>query len=80
LNEEQVALRFIEEYCQVCKRDDEAFKIYFDFLLKITQYAGEPHTESVVRSVIQSITSIVIKGLPPKHLESILSKLLDRMQ
>jgi hypothetical protein len=75
-----LTLKFVEEFSSVCSKNEKSFEHYFGFLMKITVYQGEPHAESVIRNVIQSITSIIVKGLPPNLLSIILEPLFERMK
>ena len=82
LNEEMVALQFVEDFNLACSRDSESQSMYFDFLLNMMEYRGEePQTEAVIKRVLKIISMIILKGqVEPKVLENFLNPFFLRVQ
>ena len=62
LSEERTVFDFIESLNEFYMMNEKTQKLYFDFLLKFTEYKGEMRSEAFIKRTFAIFYNILLKG------------------
>ena len=81
LTEERAVFDFIEGLNEFCYLNEQTQRLYFDFLLKFTEYKGELRSEAFIKRTFSIFYNTLLKGKICKNfINEIVPKLFERMQ